>query len=507
MKLCLSIAPSSMAEALRKMKQARGSADLIELRVDGIQDLDLPRLLRKPRPGVIVTNRRAGEGGKFTGPGEEQIDILSQAAALGADYVDIEWSWGKDTLKQLATRSRRASVILSYHNFQETPRELAAIYRKMRSTGADLLKIATMANSIEDNKRLFDLCKRANGNRQSIIGVCMGAYGEISRILGGKYGSFLTFGSASGAEPTAPGQRTADDLKNVFRINTLNSRTKVFGLVGNPVAQSKGVVYHNGDISVQDGDGNGFDYLAGIDAIVGGEDLAAPESVEHAEAEGDCPPMPGGHLEELLDFGRAPGDGAAGDWATLWLHNSKNDSLVHCIIANGGYEYRLGNVPMLDIAGGSPTFNCTKFEAATSVLVQNDNGGVPTFTACCFIGNSSIYGLLNMEHTLKLPVTGNFWGDASGPYVETDTVISPGDQNPQGLGCRASSFVIFRPWVTECAAARSARGMSRSPRPPSRPPARTLKAAKTKPFARGTESPQRAEPLPPRSRLRRCCRP
>ena len=109
MKLCLSIAPSSMAEALRKMKQARGSADLIELRVDGIQDLDLPRLLRKPRPGVIVTNRRAGEGGKFTGPGEEQIDILSQAAALGADYVDIEWSWGKDTLKQLATRSRRAS--------------------------------------------------------------------------------------------------------------------------------------------------------------------------------------------------------------------------------------------------------------------------------------------------------------------------------------------------------------------------------------------------------------
>ncbi len=234
-----------MAEALRKLKSVNKSADLVELRIDGIIDLDLQKLLRKPRPKVIVTNRRAEEGGKFTGTAEEQLSILTEAATLGAEYIDIEMSWGIKTVNKLIANSRRASVIVSYHNFRETPDDIAVIYKSMRATKTDIIKIAAVAKAIEDNKKIFDICEKAKKHRQPMIALCMGEYGEISRILAGKHGCFLSFGPLNPSEATALGQHTINDLKNIFRIHTLNSHTKVFGLVGNPVSHSKGIVFHN----------------------------------------------------------------------------------------------------------------------------------------------------------------------------------------------------------------------------------------------------------------------
>lgn len=245
MKLCLSIAPSSMAEAMRMLKLVKRSADLVELRIDRISDLNLKKIFKKPRPRLIITNRRADEGGMFTGTKAEQLSMLTQAARLGAEYVDIEMSWGYDAVKELISSSRKTSVIVSHHDFSETPGHLSTLYRKMQATRPDIIKIAAMATAIEDNKKMLDLYGIAKKSRQPTIALCMGEYGEISRILSGNYGGFLTFGSLSNNETTAPGQQTIDYLKNVFRIHTLNSHTKVFGLVGNPVSQSKGIIVHN----------------------------------------------------------------------------------------------------------------------------------------------------------------------------------------------------------------------------------------------------------------------
>jgi shikimate dehydrogenase len=38
---------------------------------------------------------------------------------------------------------------------------------------------------------------------------------------------------------------TYDELKNLYQADKLNHRTKVFGLVGNPVKHSKGISFHN----------------------------------------------------------------------------------------------------------------------------------------------------------------------------------------------------------------------------------------------------------------------
>ena len=249
MKVCLSIAPSSMAEALKKLRDAPAYVDLVEVRTDGITDLDMEKLLRRPRPPVIITNRRLSEGGKFAGAVGEQLRILSGACRLGPEFVDIELSWGTAAVAKILGNIRkhagRTNVICSYHDFQKTPSNLPAIYRRMRSTGAHIVKIAAMAGPITDNGRILSLLEQAQKDKQPAICFCMGENGQMSRILSGKYNAFLSFGSNSPEECTAPGQMDVRDLKYTYRIDTFNRRTKVFGLVGNPVSQSKGIYFHN----------------------------------------------------------------------------------------------------------------------------------------------------------------------------------------------------------------------------------------------------------------------
>lgn len=243
--LCLSIAPRSMAEARRNLHAVPRAADLVELRVDGIRDLDMERLLAPPRPPVIVTNRRRAEGGLFGGSARESFRILRRAIESGADYVDVEASWGTEFVRGVRELAGRTPVICSYHDFRGTPTNIFTVYRRLRSTGAEIIKIVTMARSIGDNRRLFTLLGAARRQRQKLIAFCMGDEGEMSRILTGTFGGWLTFAAASDRQSTAPGQRSLDEMAHVFRACSLGPRTRIFGLVGNPVRQSSGFLHHN----------------------------------------------------------------------------------------------------------------------------------------------------------------------------------------------------------------------------------------------------------------------
>src|SRR3954462_11560264 len=74
--------------------------------------------------------------------------------------------------------------------------------------------------------------------RHSMISVCMGEQGIISRVLGVRAGSVFTFGAASPGEETAPGQIAHRTLRETYRIDQVDSATRVYGVVGDPVAHS-----------------------------------------------------------------------------------------------------------------------------------------------------------------------------------------------------------------------------------------------------------------------------
>ncbi len=243
--ICVPIVSQTMQLALDDIGAAEPLADIIELRVDLISQADIPRLLKATTKPCIVTNRTKTEGGQFKGSEKERIQILQHAIEAGADHIDIEASTPKELLRSVLNSKGNTRTILSFHNFTNTPDDLAPLYDIMCEMPADVIKIVTYAQDINDNLKVFKILNRARKEEKKLIALCMGEKGEISRILSPLYGGFLTFGSLESGKESAPGQITATDLKHVYQVDRPRKNFKVYGVIGNPVSKSMGYLVHN----------------------------------------------------------------------------------------------------------------------------------------------------------------------------------------------------------------------------------------------------------------------
>ena len=241
--VCPSIAPRSMAEARKQLREYASTCRLLEIRLDTIPDLDVRKLLASRRPPLIATFRHQREGGSFHGPVDRQSALLSVAQSCGSEYIDVEYRMGGAVIDKFIKSGAR--IILSYHNFRETPSDLEKIYHDLKRFKPAVIKIAVTALDIADNIKIFRLLGRARADGQKMIALCMGERGEISRILTGKFGGFLSFAAESAERNTGPGQVPLGIMTDVYHAHKINPRTKIFGLLGNPVRQSKGMYYHN----------------------------------------------------------------------------------------------------------------------------------------------------------------------------------------------------------------------------------------------------------------------
>jgi 3-dehydroquinate dehydratase/shikimate dehydrogenase len=215
----------------------------LEFRLDYLSKpgLALPKIKRflESHPGtfVIATCRRVASGGKFRGSIVSQLDILGKAAAAGCQLIDVELETAsKCKPEQLQKLRTRAALILSFHDFRAT-KKLEETLEKMLAYPADFYKIVSTATTLSDNVTMIKFLAR-EGDRHSLVGMCMGEQGVISRVLGVRAGSVFTFASAVAGEETAPGQITAQDLRNVYRIENVDVATRVYGVVGAPIAHS-----------------------------------------------------------------------------------------------------------------------------------------------------------------------------------------------------------------------------------------------------------------------------
>ncbi|HHT9136280.1 MAG TPA: shikimate dehydrogenase [Candidatus Wunengus sp. YC60] len=239
--ICIPIISNNLADALHDMAEASSIADLIELRIDYIKNVDLKCLLERRTKPVIVTNRPVREGGKFDGNEEDRIALLKLAIQLQADYVDIE----HDSIKHLCRDTEHrvpTKIIVSYHNFRETPGDLTDIHKRLCQSGADIVKIVTHANNITDNVRIYRILQQS---RMPTISFCMGELGIISRILYKRFGSYLTFASLRAGKESAPGQIGIHELLNTYQARRQDKRSAIYGLIGNPVSHSISPIIHN----------------------------------------------------------------------------------------------------------------------------------------------------------------------------------------------------------------------------------------------------------------------
>ncbi|MEQ1912845.1 MAG: type I 3-dehydroquinate dehydratase, partial [Vicinamibacterales bacterium] len=151
---------------LRRRRDLVEHADLIELRLDSVSDPDVAAALHGRTRPVIVTCRPSWEGGGFQGSEDERRRLLKQALDLGAEYVDLEWRANFDDL--LAFEGGRR-IVLSSHDFEGVPADLADRARAMRSTGAGVVKLAVRAGRLSDNVTLLNLSRTFGADERSVL--------------------------------------------------------------------------------------------------------------------------------------------------------------------------------------------------------------------------------------------------------------------------------------------------------------------------------------------------
>lgn len=237
--ICVSLGRTRHSAFLEGHKQlAEKKAELVELRVDWMRKRpDIGRLLKDRPTPVVITCRRREDKGLWAGTEEQRQTLLREAIISGAEYVDIE-----EDIASSIPRFGPTKRIVSYHNFDETPMELPDIYDRMRKCDPDIIKIVTMANSPLDNVQLLDLARRAD---IPTIAFCMGEMGLPSRILCGRVGAPFTYAGFSREREMAPGQLTYEEVRFLYRFDKITEKTKVFGVLGDPIAHSLSPMLHN----------------------------------------------------------------------------------------------------------------------------------------------------------------------------------------------------------------------------------------------------------------------
>lgn len=233
--ICLPLVSNNGKDLLVEANEIiRLKPDVIEWRVDYFGNLnydDHSELFKSMKSlekitkniPVIFTCRHFDEGGHKKIGQEDRIKIIKKSLESGlADIVDVEMINNKEFIEEIKNLviKYKKHLILSHHNFNETPDEEFILNKIIEGErlGADITKLAVMANSYEDVLKLFNATYRAKSKEVDIpiITMSMGDYGKITRVFGEYFGVDMTF--AVGKSVSAPGQISVDKVRKILKL-------------------------------------------------------------------------------------------------------------------------------------------------------------------------------------------------------------------------------------------------------------------------------------------------
>jgi 3-dehydroquinate dehydratase-1 len=212
--------PKSLTEALKLIEKCeKYGADFIEVRLDCLTSFkglkDVAGCTRTP---LIATVRQSKCGRKFSGKEEERVKILLDVASKGFEYADVELNLSGLKIVVENLWALGVKPIISFHDFEKTPKsgELQRILKSEIEAGADVCKIVTTAQSLQDNLALLQFLYN-EGGKAKIVCFAMGPLGKPSRLLSPIYGGYFTIASLERIMETAAGQITIEEMKAAYK--------------------------------------------------------------------------------------------------------------------------------------------------------------------------------------------------------------------------------------------------------------------------------------------------
>ena len=218
--ICVAIAVPDSNSAIAAVKPLENDIDVVEIRLDAMQQISIPELCKGINRPLLFTNRPKWEGGLCSTPEEKRLELLLQAVQQQAAFVDLELRTPLQYRTQLLDeiRDSQSRLIISYHDFEKTPdpAALLTVLQQQIDSGAHIGKIVTMAHSHLDVLQVLHLQCEAQKQNFPLIAFCMGEEGKLSRIITLLLGGFMTYAALDEQQATAPGQLTISQLKEAI---------------------------------------------------------------------------------------------------------------------------------------------------------------------------------------------------------------------------------------------------------------------------------------------------
>ena len=248
--ICVTIACGSHTRMTAEHERlAEEGIKMVELRLDFLRrEPDLNRLIPSRPTATVITVRRQQDGGLWKESEEKRLTLLRTAIALEPEFVDLE----VDIANQVPPFGKTRRII-SYHNMESMPENLAGLHQEMSARKPYFIKIAVSPETVEEMCRFLHFIQQKNDDGRKllgtkavrVVGICMGEMGKAARILAKRFSMPYTYATFSEDRIIAPGMLVYKDLLDLYHYDKINRETAVYGIIGNPIGHSLSPLVHN----------------------------------------------------------------------------------------------------------------------------------------------------------------------------------------------------------------------------------------------------------------------
>ena len=219
-KYCLPIIKSLKKDVLTTIQDNLANFNYFEIWLDYIKDIELDfiNLLKKRYGEKIVFLLRRQRLAKPKISLLQRIKILNCIAGSNC-FLDLDLFSQKEEIDYLNKNRKKIKLIISYHNYKETPEDqrMKQIVEKLLKMSPEIIKISTLCKQDDDALRLIDLMSNLKDKNIRNIVIGMGKKGRITRIAGGIIGTEMCFTPVTINQKSAPGQFTKKQFEDAIR--------------------------------------------------------------------------------------------------------------------------------------------------------------------------------------------------------------------------------------------------------------------------------------------------
>ena len=224
--ICVSVTPVSRKLGKADILNASRHADMVELCLDHLaKEPDVGDLIAGFEKPILVSCRRAEEGGRWNGSEEQRQALLRQAIVAGPKYVELELD-----IARSIPRFGQTERVISYTSLDKPLGKIDSVLEEAARADADIVKFTSPTPDLESAWPLLAAVTRPR--RLPVVGVGVGRAGVTFSLLGRKYGSPWIYAALEKGMEAHEGQATVFELEETYGWGAIDAKTRFVGVLG-----------------------------------------------------------------------------------------------------------------------------------------------------------------------------------------------------------------------------------------------------------------------------------